>query len=126
LDKLLRQEDDSSTAPTPYTAAIPEYRVVFVKPEDDMYINKSFALSNGHTVYDIQHPCRYGYFCTFICLEIWLCLSYELMQIMLSCRANVAVRRELHTPASDRSCIHLEFDIAGTGLKLVYPVNSIC
>ncbi|GJN34614.1 hypothetical protein PR202_gb23294 [Eleusine coracana subsp. coracana] len=88
LDKLLREQDDSSAAPTSYTAAIPEYRVVFVKPEDAAHINKSFSLSNGHAVYDIQHPCK----------------------------ANVAVRRELHTPASDRSCIHLEFDIAGTGL----------
>ncbi|XP_066390722.1 NADPH--cytochrome P450 reductase 3 [Miscanthus floridulus] len=104
LDKLLRQEDDSSSAPTSYKAAIPEYRVVFVKAEDAMHINKSFTLSNGHAVYDIQHPCR----------------------------ANVAVRRELHTPASDRSCIHLEFDITGTGLKYetgdhvgVYAENCI-
>ncbi|CAM0952967.1 unnamed protein product [Alopecurus aequalis] len=88
LDKLLRVEENSSAAPTPYTAAIPAYRIVFTKPEDDTHINKSFSLSNGHLVYDIQHPCR----------------------------ANVAVRRELHTPASDRSCIHLEFDIAGTSL----------
>ncbi|KAE8808736.1 cytochrome P450 reductase [Hordeum vulgare] len=103
LDKLLRVEDNSSAAQSPYTAAIPQYRIVLTKPEDATHINKSFSLSNGHVVYDSQHPCR----------------------------ANVAVRRELHTPASDRSCIHLEFDIAGTSLTYetgdhvgVYAENS--
>ncbi|XP_020103143.1 NADPH--cytochrome P450 reductase-like [Ananas comosus] len=88
LDQLLRDEDAASGASTPYTAAIPEYRVVFINSEDAAHLEKSWSLANGHVVHDIQHPCR----------------------------ANVAVRRELHTPASDRSCIHLEFDIAGTGL----------
>jgi len=82
LDKLLRQEDDSSTATTSYTAAIPEYRVVFVKPEDAMHINKSFTLSNGHAVYDIQHPCRYGFFFSYFHMPGNLAV-YELMQIVL-------------------------------------------
>ncbi|WVZ62176.1 hypothetical protein U9M48_011950 [Paspalum notatum var. saurae] len=52
LDKLLRNEDDSSVGPTPCTVAIPEYGVVFVKLEDATYINKSLSLSNDHAVYD--------------------------------------------------------------------------
>ncbi|KAL6189093.1 hypothetical protein ACLB2K_040483 [Fragaria x ananassa] len=89
LDQLLRDEDDATTpACTPYTAAVLEYRVVFNDAADASVEDKSWNNVNGHAVIDAQHPCR----------------------------ANVAVRKELHTPASDRSCTHLEFDIAGTGL----------
>ncbi|KAL2502148.1 NADPH--Cytochrome [Forsythia ovata] len=88
LDQLLRDEDDATVA-TPYTAAVLEYRVVFHdKPEASVLENGSIH-ANGHAVYDAQHPCR----------------------------SNVAVKRELHSPASDRSCTHLEFDISGTGLS---------
>ncbi|RWW63775.1 hypothetical protein BHE74_00029024 [Ensete ventricosum] len=58
LDQLLRDENDVSGASTPYTAAIPEYRVVFIKTEDASYLDKSWRLANGHGVHDIQHPCR--------------------------------------------------------------------
>nr|ANQ46482.1 cytochrome P450 reductase [Santalum album] len=86
LDKLLRDGDDATTS-TPYTASVPEYRVVFHGSADTCSWEKSSS-ANGHAVHDAQHPCR----------------------------ANVAVRKELHTPLSDRSCTHLEFDISGTGL----------
>ncbi|KAI8019970.1 NADPH--cytochrome P450 reductase [Camellia lanceoleosa] len=87
LDQLLK-DDDSSTVATPYTAAVLEYRVVYHDHTEASILDKSMSMSNGHAVHDAQHPCR----------------------------SNVAVKKELHTPASDRSCTHLEFDIAGTGL----------
>ncbi|PSS21080.1 NADPH--cytochrome P450 reductase [Actinidia chinensis var. chinensis] len=86
LDQLLWDEDDATVA-TPYTAAVLEYRVVFHEKDSSLLENCS-TKANGHAVHDAQHPCR----------------------------ANVAVKKELHTPASDRSCTHLEFDISGTGL----------
>lgn len=58
LDHLLRGEDDVSGATTTYTAAVPEYRVVFYDPEDAELHDKSWSLANGHAVHDIQHPCR--------------------------------------------------------------------
>jgi NADPH-ferrihemoprotein reductase len=87
LDQLLRDEDDAGVA-TPYTAVVLEYRVQIHDGVDASQLDRSMSMANGHTVHDAQHPCR----------------------------ANVAVKKELHSPASDRSCTHLEFDIAGTGL----------
>ncbi|KAL6577257.1 MFS transporter multidrug-resistance type transporter [Orobanche minor] len=91
LNKIFRGEDDA-TVSTSYVTAVSKYRVVFHDQSGDSVSDKTSANSyaNGNVVHDAQHPCR----------------------------VNVAVTRELHAPASDRSCTHLEFDISGTGLAL--------
>lgn len=59
LDQLLRDEDDTSGASTPYTAAVPEYRVVLLDPVGAPRLDKNLSLANGHAVHDIHHPCRF-------------------------------------------------------------------
>jgi NADPH-ferrihemoprotein reductase len=58
LDQLLR-DDDTTGVSTPYTAAIPEYRVVFIDKSDLSFEERSWTLANGTGVIDAQHPCRY-------------------------------------------------------------------
>lgn len=73
LDQLLRDVDDANTISTPYTAAIPEYRVVIHDPVVTSCVDSYLNMANGTASYDIHHPCR----CLDICL--WLVMSLLLL-----------------------------------------------
>ncbi|KAK9136166.1 hypothetical protein Syun_015496 [Stephania yunnanensis] len=106
LDQLLFGKDAAYVASTSFTVAIPEYRLVIhdtaaTYSSGNIHLNATDG--NGISAFGVHHPCR----------------------------AKVAVRKELHKPESDRSCIHLEFDISSTNLKYetgdhvgVYAENS--
>eukprot|EP00250_Pteridium_aquilinum_P012853 c20985_g1_i2 orf=310-1998(+) len=85
-----------------YTASIPEYGLVIHEIGTPLH-EETYMSKNGQ-IHDTHHPCR----------------------------ANVALCKELHTSASDRSCIHLEFDISRSSLRYetgdhvgVYAINSM-
>ncbi|KAH9329210.1 hypothetical protein KI387_001318 [Taxus chinensis] len=88
LDSLLQGEDDQPISTTPYMAVIPEYHLV-VHDKDTVVEETYSAKINGGSIHDALNPYR----------------------------ATVALRHELHRPLSDRSCTHLEFDIAGSSLN---------
>ncbi|KAG6483509.1 hypothetical protein ZIOFF_060157 [Zingiber officinale] len=74
LDKLLQDENETG-ASTPYTAAIPEYRVVFVKLEEVPYLEKILSFANGHAIHDIQHPCSQMYMNAYSVMPKFDCLD---------------------------------------------------
>jgi len=59
LDQLLRDEDDTTTVSTPYTAAVLEYRVVIHDPLEVSVDENKWHNVNGHAIVDAQHPVRY-------------------------------------------------------------------
>lgn len=62
LDKIFRDDDDKdkSTKSTTYTATVPEYHVLFIKPDNSKNLDDTICnLAKVHASFDIQHPCRY-------------------------------------------------------------------
>lgn len=113
LDQLLKDEDDAKSVATPYTAAIPEYRLVIHDSTTASFEDKHASMANGNISYDIHHPCKYVYRRDSNCFD----MEFGLRLSHFPSRVNVAVQREVHRLESDRSCIHLEFNISGTGIS---------
>ncbi|KAG0624882.1 hypothetical protein M758_2G011300 [Ceratodon purpureus] len=89
LEKVIPRVDGTPDLPsTPFTAAVAEYRLVTYEAGTKVHEDSFEAKKNGRIVFDSNHPCK----------------------------VQVASAKELHTPLSDRSCTHLEFDISNTGL----------
>ncbi|KAG6531418.1 hypothetical protein ZIOFF_005224 [Zingiber officinale] len=79
LDKLLQDENETG-ASTPYIAAIPEYRVVFVKLEEVPYLDKSLNFANGHAIHAIQHPCSQMYMNAYSVMPKFDYLAHSFME----------------------------------------------
>ena len=56
LDQLLHDEYEQPSSATPYTAAIPQYRVEIHDPSVPLY-EETNTKKNGQAIYDIHHPC---------------------------------------------------------------------
>lgn len=90
LDLILRGEDDGNSVSTPYTAAIPEYRVVIHGRSngDASYDNNHECVANGDASYDVHHPCRYSIL--FVCgypsdkFTDWLNIYFSEESMLLS------------------------------------------
>ena len=84
LDQILRDEDDTTTVSTPYTAAVPEYRVDIHDPSvttlGDNYLN----MPNGNASFDIHHPCRYPKHMAFSVLPKIFCLFLQYYYVPFS------------------------------------------
>lgn len=75
LDQILRDEDDTTTVSTPYTAAVPEYCVVIHDPSVANFEDNYLSMPNGNASFDIHHPCRYPKIWPFLVLSKIFCFS---------------------------------------------------